>query len=125
MGYIGLCLACLGVLDLMHILVNLHPIVLVVGLRQCFLGQTVHFTFSVNSSGTWTCTLSGPGSAESTFDLPGLTMNRCVCGSCRYPAIDSRLLSHFRAILAVELYDVAFNFGPVIVSLSAIYSADL
>ncbi|EJD00463.1 uncharacterized protein FOMMEDRAFT_91295 [Fomitiporia mediterranea MF3/22] len=60
---------------------------------NAYPGQTVHFTFSVDSSGTWTCTLSGPGSAKSTFALSGLTMTR--------------------AILAVELYDVAFNFGPV------------
>ncbi|KAL5500995.1 hypothetical protein ACEPAH_9382 [Sanghuangporus vaninii] len=61
---------------------------------NAYPGQTVHFTFSVDSSGTWTCTLSGPSTAQSTFALSGLTMNR--------------------AILAVELYDVAFNFGPVI-----------
>ncbi|CAE6455584.1 unnamed protein product [Rhizoctonia solani] len=59
-------------------------------------GDVVHFTFT--SSGTngenWTATLSGPGSATSTFKIPGSTMNR--------------------AILAVELTGVSFNFGPVV-----------
>ncbi|KAH8113066.1 hypothetical protein DFH11DRAFT_359482 [Phellopilus nigrolimitatus] len=61
---------------------------------NAYLNQTVHFSFTVDSTGNWTCTLSGPSTAETTLSLPGLTMNR--------------------AILAVELYDVDFNFGPVI-----------
>ncbi|KAI5122255.1 hypothetical protein M0805_007120 [Coniferiporia weirii] len=61
---------------------------------NAYPGDTVHFTFATDSSGNWTCTLSGPGSVESTFSLTGLVMNR--------------------AILAVELYDVDFDFGPVV-----------
>ncbi|KAJ3867435.1 hypothetical protein EV359DRAFT_78593 [Lentinula novae-zelandiae] len=56
-------------------------------------GDTVHFTFS-SSGTTWTCTLSsGSLSASTTLDITGNTMNR--------------------AIFAVELYDVDFNFGPI------------
>ncbi|THH09947.1 hypothetical protein EW145_g1651 [Phellinidium pouzarii] len=61
---------------------------------NAYPGNTVHFEFAVDSSGNWTCTLSGPSFAQTILSLPGLTMNR--------------------AILAVELYDVDFNFGPVI-----------
>ncbi|KAK0222419.1 hypothetical protein EDD85DRAFT_255011 [Armillaria nabsnona] len=59
-------------------------------------GDTVHFEFSV--SGTeWTCTLSsGSSSASTVLNVTGSTMNR--------------------AIFAVELYDVAFDFGPIIYS---------
>ncbi|KAJ3753798.1 hypothetical protein EV360DRAFT_96869 [Lentinula raphanica] len=62
-------------------------------------GDTVHFTFTSASflfpSGTtWTCTLSSGGqSASTTLDITGSTMNR--------------------AIFAVELYSVDFNFGPI------------
>jgi len=61
---------------------------------NAYPGDTVHFSFSVDTTGNWTCMLSGPSSAETVIALPGLTMNR--------------------AILAVELYDVDFNFGPVV-----------
>ncbi|KAK0212201.1 hypothetical protein DFS33DRAFT_9812 [Desarmillaria ectypa] len=56
-------------------------------------GDTVHFEFSV--SGTkWTCTLSsGSKSASTVLNITGNIMNR--------------------AIFAVELYDVAFDFGPI------------
>ncbi|KAG8753920.1 hypothetical protein FRC14_005623 [Serendipita sp. 396] len=57
-------------------------------------GQTVHFTFQLGNNNVWTCTLSGPGSATTTLTIPNSTMNR--------------------AILAVELTNVPFNFGPVI-----------
>lgn len=40
-------------------------------------GQTVHFSFQLSGS-TWTCTLSGPGSASTTISLSGQTMNRYV-----------------------------------------------
>ncbi|KAK7462955.1 hypothetical protein VKT23_007536 [Stygiomarasmius scandens] len=57
-------------------------------------GDTVHFTFSLSGS-TWTCTLSSNGkSATTTLNITGNTMNR--------------------AIFAAELYDVPFNFGPIV-----------
>jgi len=58
-------------------------------------GNVVHFSFSLSSTGTiWTCTLSsGSQSASTTLNVTGSTMNR--------------------AIFAVELYDVAFDFGPI------------
>ncbi|KAJ7286954.1 hypothetical protein C8J57DRAFT_1445973 [Mycena rebaudengoi] len=58
-------------------------------------GQTVGFTMKVNSiaSGTWATTLtsSGGGSASGSFPLPTHPMNQ--------------------AIMAIELYDVAWTFG--------------
>ncbi|PVF97569.1 hypothetical protein CPB86DRAFT_419845 [Serendipita vermifera] len=57
-------------------------------------GQTVHFTFTLGSNNNWTATLSGPGSATTTLNIPNNTMNR--------------------AILAVELTNVPFTFGPII-----------
>ncbi|EUC60675.1 hypothetical protein RSOL_359560 [Rhizoctonia solani AG-3 Rhs1AP] len=59
-------------------------------------GDVVHFTFTSSGTNgeTWSATLSGPGTATSTFQIPGSTMNR--------------------AILAVELTNVTFNFGPVV-----------
>ncbi|KIK68558.1 hypothetical protein GYMLUDRAFT_154392 [Collybiopsis luxurians FD-317 M1] len=56
-------------------------------------GAEVAFTFT-SSGTTWTCTLSSGGqTASTTLAITGNTMNR--------------------AIFAVELYDVDFNFGPV------------
>ncbi|KAL1713087.1 hypothetical protein EV715DRAFT_258825 [Schizophyllum commune] len=56
-------------------------------------GDTVHFTFTGNGD-TWTTTLESNGqTASTTLDITGSTMNR--------------------AIFAVELYDVPFDFGPV------------
>ncbi|KAJ7496649.1 hypothetical protein FB451DRAFT_1208323 [Mycena latifolia] len=58
-------------------------------------GQTVNFGLKVNSiqSGTWATTLSssGGGSATGSFPLPTHPMNQ--------------------AIMAIELYDVAWTFG--------------
>ncbi|THV01891.1 hypothetical protein K435DRAFT_750017 [Dendrothele bispora CBS 962.96] len=57
-------------------------------------GDTVHFTFSLSGT-TWTCTLSSNGkSASTSLNITGNTMNR--------------------AIFAAELYDVPFNFGPIV-----------
>ncbi|KAL1746764.1 hypothetical protein HDZ31DRAFT_72721 [Schizophyllum fasciatum] len=57
-------------------------------------GDTVHFTFTGNGD-TWTNTLESNGQkASTTLDITGSTMNR--------------------AIFAVELTGVPFNFGPVI-----------
>jgi len=56
-------------------------------------GSTVNFNLYKNSQGTWTGTLSGPGSATTTFNLPNQTMNV--------------------AVLAVEVYDNPFDFSPV------------
>lgn len=58
-------------------------------------GDTVHFTFNLSSSTLWTCTLSSNGkSATTSLNVTGNTMNR--------------------AIFAVELYSIPFNFGPVV-----------
>ncbi|KAF8750746.1 hypothetical protein RHS01_08958 [Rhizoctonia solani] len=42
--------------------------------------DVVHFTFTSSGSNgeTWTATLSGPGSATSTFQISGSTMNRAI-----------------------------------------------
>ncbi|ETW76830.1 hypothetical protein HETIRDRAFT_242504, partial [Heterobasidion irregulare TC 32-1] len=65
-------------------------------------GETVHFTFALGSNDTWTCTLSSSSgaSASTTLAIAGQTMNRRV--------------PHTAAILAVELYDIAYTFGPTI-----------
>ncbi|ESK95451.1 hypothetical protein Moror_12769 [Moniliophthora roreri MCA 2997] len=56
-------------------------------------GDTVHFSFT-SSGTTWTATLSSNGkSASTTLNIPGSTMNR--------------------AIFAVELTRIPFNFGPI------------
>ncbi|KAJ7598788.1 hypothetical protein C8J56DRAFT_173957 [Mycena floridula] len=58
-------------------------------------GDTVHFTFNVSSSTLWTYTLTSNGkSATTSLNVTGSTMNR--------------------AIFAVELTNVPFNFGPVV-----------
>ncbi|CEL62257.1 hypothetical protein RSOLAG1IB_12530 [Rhizoctonia solani AG-1 IB] len=43
-------------------------------------GDVVHFTFTSSGANgeNWTATLSGPGSATSTFQIPGSTMNRAI-----------------------------------------------
>ncbi|EJD45566.1 hypothetical protein AURDEDRAFT_124643 [Auricularia subglabra TFB-10046 SS5] len=56
-------------------------------------GQVVNFSLKSNGNGTWTGTLSGAGSAQTTFALPGQTMTT--------------------AVLAVEVYNNPFDFSPV------------
>ncbi|KZW00837.1 hypothetical protein EXIGLDRAFT_585624, partial [Exidia glandulosa HHB12029] len=55
-------------------------------------GQVVNFNLQRNSNGSWTGTLSGAGSASTTFNI-SQTMTT--------------------AVLAVEVYSNPFDFGPV------------
>jgi hypothetical protein len=64
-------------------------------------GQTVHFTFTLGSNNNWTATLSGPGSATTTLNIPNNTMNRSV--TCYYTLYMASDLLFNRAILAVEV----------------------
>ncbi|KAF8687079.1 hypothetical protein RHS03_10000, partial [Rhizoctonia solani] len=80
-------------------------------------GDVVHFTFTSSGSNgeTWTATLSGPGSATSTFQISGSTMNRAILavevGSVlrRRPFKESLTMNYH-----YKLTNVPFNFGPVV-----------